>query len=679
MNAILERHPERSDPEDQVRTWLDLREVALSEPSWRRNFDVHALLYRLAYEGRAVKSGPGPAWVPSPADAEVTNIGKLMEDLALRSYGDLHRWSIEHREEFWATLIRRLGIVFRREPDRVLDPRSDPTCPEWLSGAQLNIAESCFRERPEKLAILYGTESFPEPQRTTYGELRRLSHRVANGLSDVGVARTDRVAVFMPMTPESVAIYLGAILAGHAVVGIADASAPEEFEKRARIGGAKLVFTVDSFVRDGKEHRIYEKAVEAHGPRAVVLPKEGDASVETRRPRDLAWEDFLSDREEFDAVPCRPGDYTNILFSSGTTKDPKAIPWTHTTPIKSAADAYLHHDVHRTDVLAWPTSFGWMMGPWLTYASLVNGGAMALFVGAPQRREFGVFVEKAGVTMLGVVPKLVRSWKADGTMEGLDWSRIRLFSSTAEPSTPEEMLYLMSLAGYKPIVEYCGGTEIGGGYITGTIVQACAPSTFTTPALGIDIVILDDGQRTDRGEVFLIPPSIGFSNDLLNYDHYREYFEDLPRGPKGELLRRHGDQVERIGGGYYRHHGRIDDMININGVKTSAEEIRSVIGHEAVYDAKPTAVDIDGSGQQVLVIYAVPREPAQVDSPDFRERLRQDFRRAIGGKLSPLLAHVHDVVLVPELPQAGPGKTRTTKELQRDYLSRIRASAGRSA
>jgi len=120
-------------------------------------------------------------------------------------------------------------------------------------------------------------------------------------------------------------------------------------------------------------------------------------------------------------------------------------------------------------------------------------------------------------------------------------------------------------------------------------------------------------------------------------------------------------------------------MINLNGVKTSAEEIRSAIGHEAVYDAKPTAVDVDGSGQHVLVIYAVPRDPTQVDSPDFRERLRQDFRRAIKEKLNPLLAHVHDVVLVPELPQAGPGKTRTTKELQRDYLSRIRASAGRSA
>jgi acetyl-CoA synthetase len=358
------------------------------------------------------------------------------------------------------------------------------------------------------------------------------------------------------------------------------------------------------------------------------------------------------------------------LFSSGTTKDPKAIPWTHTTPIKAAADAYLHHDVGPADVLAWPTSFGWMMGPWLTYASLVNGATMALYVGGTTRRAFGEFVSQAGVTMLGVVPKLVRAWKLEGTMEGLDWSRIRRFSSTAEPSTPNEMLYLMSLAGYNPVIEYCGGTEIGGGYITGTMVQPCAPSAFTTASMGLDFVILEGGRPSDRGELFLIPPSIGLSNDLLNYDHFEEYFRGVPSGSNGEVLRRHGDRVERLGGGFYRHHGRIDDMINLNGVKTSAEEIRSVIGNDLVADAKPIAVDTDGSGQHRLVVYAVPRDLRLIESHDLPERLRTQFQRDIKERLNPLLAHVEEVVLVSELPQAGPGKTKTMQELRRDYEAR---------
>jgi len=254
-------------------------------------------------------------------------------------------------------------------------------------------------------------------------------------------------------------------------------------------------------------------------------------------------------------------------------------------------------------------------------------------------------------------------------MEGLDWSRVRLFSSTAEPSSPEEMLYLMFLAGYKPVIEYCGGTEVGGAYLTDTIVQPSVPSTFTTPALGIDVAILDEGVPSERGEVFLRPPSIGLSTSLLNYDHSKEYFVGVPRGPYGEVLRRHGDRLERLPGGLYRHLGRVDDVINIGGVKTSAEEIRSVIANDLVYDAKPAAVDVDGSGRHVLVIYAVPRDPRQIGSAALRDQLRIDFQKAIRDRLNPLLAHVEDVVIVPELPQAGPGKTRTMKELERDYLA----------
>ncbi len=671
VDEALRRHPDRSDPRGQVRLWLDFRSLLLGSPDWRWRFPIHSALYHLAYEGRREEDGPGPVWVPSDEEARATNLGKLMSEVGAKTYGDLHHWFVERREEFWRTMIQKLGIIFREDPSKILGTRSDATHPEWLPGAELNIAESCFRADPGKVAIRSASEGSKLLRQVTYGELQRLCARVANGLDALGMARGNRIALYMPMTPESVAIYLGIIASARCVVGIADTTAPADFAKRVRISGAKAVFTVDSYLREGKAHAIYEKVVEAAGPRAIVLPREGRETSPVVRNEDIGWDDFLSDREIFEAIPCRPADHTNILFSSGTTKDPKAIPWTHTTPMKCAADAYLHLDIRESDVLAWPTSFGWMMGPWLTYASLVNRATMALYVGSTNRREFGEFVARAGVTMLGVVPKLVRSWKTDGTMEGLDWHRIRLFSSTAEPSTPEEMLYLMFLAGYRPIVEYCGGTEIGGGYITGTLLQACAPSTFTTPALGLDFVILDDGRPASRGEVFLVPPSIGLSTELLNYDNDQEYYDGVPIGPHGERLRRHGDQIERLGAGYDRHLGRIDDMININGVKTSAEEIRSVLGSELVYDSKPVAVDLDGSGQHRLVVYAVPRDARLLSSDELRTRLRREFQRAIKENLNPLLAHVEDVVLVSELPQAGPGKTRTMKELAHDYLVRV--------
>jgi acetyl-CoA synthetase len=670
VNEVRRTVRGRTAAEAQVRTWLAFRRMFERDASLRELFPLYAYLYRLAYEGRRSEDGPGPVWVPSPSTIRDSNVHAMQIGRGFRTYRDFHRWSTEHRDVFWSAMIDRLEIPFETHASEIRNPDSDPMHPEWLPGARLNIAQSCFRADPSKTAIVSASEGFPRLRRTSYGELRRLAGRVANGLEALRIARGERVALYLPMTAESVAIYLGIILAGRCVVGIADASAPEDFEKRARIAGARLVFTIDRYRRDGKDHMIYEKVVRANGPQAVVLPAEGGSRATPSRDGDLAWDDFLPKGGEFEAVPCLPSDPTNILFSSGTTKDPKAIPWTHTTPIKAAADALLHHDVHPSDVLAWPTSFGWMMGPWLTYGSLLNQATMALYVGSTTRRTFGKFVAAAGITMLGVVPKLVRAWKDGRTMEGLDWKAITRFSSTAEPSTPEEMLYLSWLAGGKPIIEYCGGTEVGGGYITGTMVQPCAPSTFTTPALGLDFVILDEGRSAPRGEVFLVPPSIGLSNDLLNYDHFQEYYAGVPRGPNGELLRRHGDQIERIGGGFYRHHGRVDDMINLNGVKTSSEEIRSVLGNDLVADTKPISVEAGRTGQHRLVVFAVPRDVRQTGSKELAERLQREFQREIRERLNPLLAHVAEVVLVPELPQAGPGKTMTMKELRREYAAR---------
>ncbi len=556
IDEASRQYPEPLDPRSQERFWLNLRRLLLTNPAARWRLAAHLALYRFAYDVRRPEDGPGPAWVPSKADMQSSNIGKMMGERRLTSFEDFRRWSVDRREDYWSTMVRTLGIVFRTRPTRILKEPADPRHPEWLAGAQLNIAESCFNAAPNKTAILFGLEGSNAIRKMTYGQLHKLSSRIANGLDALGLRRGERIALYLPMTPEAVAAYLGIVLSGRCVVGIADAAAPPEFQKRARIADAHAVFTVDSYLRDGKVHDIYSK--------------------------------------------------------------------------KSAADAYLHQDVRPSDVLAWPTSFGWMMGPWLTYASLVNQATMALYVGATTTRAFGEFLARSRVTMLGVVPKLVRSWKTDRAMEGLDWHRIRVFSSTAEPSTPDEMLYLMFLAGYRPIVEYCGGTEIGGGYITGTVVQPCAPSMFTTSALGLDLEILDGGRPAARGEVFLVPP----------------------------------------GGGYYRHLGRIDDMININGVKTSSEEIRSVLKNEQVYDSKPIAVDVDRSGQHRLVVYAVPRDPGLLGSEEFRAQLRRDFQQAIKANLNPLLAHIEDVVLVSELPQTGPGKTRTMKELRSDYAAR---------
>ncbi|MGQ9872605.1 AMP-binding protein [Leptodesmis sp.] len=240
-----------------------------------------------------------------------------------------------------------------------------------------------------------------------------------DGLVTAGFQPGDAIAVILPMTVEAVAIYLGIIAAGCVVISIADSFSANEIAIRLKITKTKAIFTQDLIQRVGQQFSLYTKVMNAQAPTAIVLPLTDSLSVNLRQG-DLSWTKFLSSREEFDALPCDPGTPTNILFSSGTTGEPKAILWTHTTPIKCAVDAYLHHDIHSSDILTWPTSLGWMMGPWLIYTSLINQAAIGLYYGAPTRRDFGQFIQNAKVTMLGLVPSLVSTWKTTACMEGLD-------------------------------------------------------------------------------------------------------------------------------------------------------------------------------------------------------------------------------------------------------------------
>lgn len=659
-------------PETEARMLLPQIQAGLASPSapesWQRlgqllqpqhPFALHQLLHQVTF---AAWPGPAPAWFPTPEQIAATNIATLMGELGMTSYQELHAWSVKNRGSFWQRLIERLGIVLRRPYTRILDLTAGVEAPQWLVGAELNIVESCFQAAPEAIAIVFQREGGCL-QRWTYGELAALTNRVAQGLVATGLRPRDAIAVDLPMTPESVAIYLGIIKMGGVVVAIADSFAPPEIALRLQLTGAKAIFTQDLIRRSGKELPLYSRVVTANAPPAVVLLTSG--LPPQLRPGDRSWQDFLSPNEQFEAVPAAPGDPTNILFSSGTTGEPKAIPWTQTTPIKSAADAHLHHDLHPGDVVAWPTNLGWMMGPWLIYAALINRGTIGLYEGSPTERGFAEFVQNAGVNVLGVVPSLVRVWRTADCLQGLDWSAIKAFSSTGECSNPEDMLWLMSrAAGYRPVIEYCGGTEIGGGYLTGTLVQPCLPATFTTPALGSEFVILDDsGAPADQGEAFLIPPAIGLSTELLNRDHHQVYFAHTP--PFATPLRRHGDQIERLTNGYYRAHGRVDDTMNLGGIKVSAAAIEEILNTVAgIQETAAIAVPPPEGGPDQLVIYTVIAPNRDRDTA----ALKTELQAAIAQRLNPLFK-IQAVVLLPSLP-----RTASNKVLRRVLRDQYRAA-----
>ncbi len=647
----------RAMESDRVRVWQWISKEFLTT---EHPFSIHRYLHAKVFADRDPADGPAPAWFPE--DPGSSNIARLMRRTGRSTYEDLYEWSIRDRAGFWSTVIEMLDIRFQRPFSSVLDTSRGPEHPQWLVGARLNIVESCFRAPDDSPAVVYQAED--GPLRTmSVGELRDLAARVAHGLADLGLGPGDRVAVDMPMTVESVAIFLGAVAAGCAVVTIADSFAPREIAVRLRIGEAKCVFTQDFVLRAGRKLPLYERVKAAGAPAAVVLSCEGGSPSDLREG-DLAWDDFLSDDVRLEVAGADPSAYTTILFSSGTTGEPKAIPWDQTTPLKSVVDAFLHHDIRPGDVVCWPTNLGWMMGPWLVYASLVNRATMALYYGTPTTRGFGKFVEAAGVTMLGLVPSLVSAWKSRECLAGLDWSRIRVFSSTGECSNPTDMLYLMSRAGYKPVIEYCGGTEIGGGYITGTVVQPAAPGTFSTPALGSEFVILDEqGRPADVGEVFLVPPSMGMSRELLNRDHHEVYYAGTPKEPRGRTLRRHGDRIQRFSNGYFRVHGRVDDAMNLGGIKVSSLQIEEAVsGVAGIRETAAVSVAPPEGGPGRLILFAVLDEGADADAG----ALKAEMQQAIRARLNPLFK-VHDVVIVDSLPRTASNKVmrRSLREMYR--------------
>jgi acetyl-CoA synthetase len=726
-------------------------------------FEVHQLCYARVYEGiDDVK----PAWIPTAEIIAHTNITQMMQQKGFTTYQEFYDWSITDRNDFWMTSMKAIGIQWQQEPTAAF--QGDPAHVTYFPGGKLNITDSCFgKKRPaeDHPAIVYSVESDARSLRTlSFAKLDALSNQIANGLtSKLRLVPGDAVGICMPMTPESIAIYLGIVKAGLVVVSVADSFSPEEIATRCRLSKAKAIFTQDVIYRGAKFLPLFGRVLEADamvqaekqktlqqqllksdfddsketksdsgyddvddmGMNIIVLPgmlhaglypepvvdktnstwSDKDAQGQDvplhesvvammREDHDASWYDLLHEcSDTFDSVPRESMDACNILFSSGTTGEPKAIVWSHSTPIKSAIDGYYHQDIHVGDRVAWPTNIGWMMGPWLLF-QLINGATIGLFNGITSTEGFCEFVDEAEISMLGVVPSLVKSWQARNATANCDWSKIKKFSSTGEASDPVTYLWLMSrVPGYAPVMEYCGGTEIGGSFLSSTLVQPNVPSMFSTPVLGSKILMMDAESKvieesaftssTDgsgSGELVIVPPSIGMSTTLLNRDHYKVYFEGMPCGPQGEVLRKHGDEVEFVRSSlhlteknastpYFRALGRCDDTMNIGGIKVGSVEIERVCNLvDKIQETAAIAVSGPRGGPSKLVIYVVLEKGVEPDLEGCdKVSLRQAMQQSIKAHLNPLFG-ISDVAIVESLPRTASNKVM--RRLLRDaYIS----------
>ncbi|KAL8141863.1 hypothetical protein V2J09_014895 [Rumex salicifolius] len=660
-------------------TWKNISKEILSP---ELPFAFHQMMYYGCY--KKFGSDP-PAWLPDLQSAKLTNIGRILERRGkeflgpkykdpILSFSDFQAFSVSNPEVYWTSILEEMDISFSVSPQCIL--REDSAYPggQWLPGAFLNPAKNCLSINKKRnlndIAVIWRDEEEDDlPARTMIlQELRTEVWCVAHALDTLELPKGSAIAIDMPMHVNSVVIYLAIVLSGNIPVSIADSFAAAEIATRLNISKARAIFTQDAIVRGGKSIPLYRRVIDANSPLAIVLPAKGSQISTNLRNGDLSWHDFLqrakdSKSNEYVAVDQPVEAFSNILFSSGTTGTPKAIPWTQATPLKAAADAWCHMDIHEGDVVAWPTNLGWMMGPWLVYASLLNNASIALYNGSPLSSGFAKFIQDAKVTMLGVIPSIVRAWKSTNCTAGCNWSSIRCFASTGEASNADEYLWLMGRACYKPVIEYCGGTEIGGGFVTGSMLQAQVLAAFSTPAMGCKLHILgSDGtpipeNKAGIGELALGPLMLGASSKLLNANHYKVYFEGMTVWD-GKMLRRHGDVFELTPSGYYRAHGRSDDTMNIGGIKVSSVEIERICNgvNNNVLETAAIGVPPADGGPEQLVIAVVLRDPnASADLSN----LKMSFNSAIQKQLNPLF-RVAIVVQLQSLP-----RTATNKVMRR--------------
>ncbi|WVZ23793.1 hypothetical protein V8G54_002337 [Vigna mungo] len=618
--------------------WRHLVTRKLLKPSFPHS--LHHLLYHSVYHSafNTQHASLPLYWFPSLDNSKRTNLGRFMETHApqllgpsykdpISSYRLFHNFSL-----YWSLLLKELSVSFVEPPKCILDT-SDPSRHggTWLPGSVLNIADCCLQpsSHPHKpddsLAIVWRDEAFhdSEVNRITLKQLREQVMMVAKAI-DATFSKGDAIAIDMQMTANAVIIYLAIVLAGCAVVSIADSFAPKEIATRLRVSKAKGIFTQDFIARGGRKFPLYSRVIEAAACKVIVLPVLGDDVGVQLREQDLSWKGFISSANQ---TQNSRSDYyypsyqsvdsvTNILFSSGTTGDPKAIPWTQLAPIRSAADGWAAIDVQAGDVYCWPTNLGWVMGPTVLYQCFLLGATLALYHGSPQGRNFGKFVQDAGVTILGTVPSLVKTWKNTNCMEGLDWTKIKTFCSTGETSNVDDDLWLSSKAYYSPIVELCGGTELASSYIAGSPLQPQAFGAFSTASMTTGFVIFDENG---------VP----------------------------YVLRRHGDIIRRTVDGYIVVQGRADDTMNLGGIKTSSVEIERVCdrAEECILETAAVGVASTNGGPEQLVIFVVLKKGYNSTA----ETLKMKFTKAIQSNLNPLFK-VTLVKIVPEFPRTSSNK-----------------------
>jgi acetyl-CoA synthetase len=607
------------------------------------------------------------AWVPTSDYVDRANVTRLMRAHGIEDYWDLVRRSQEDIEWFWNAVVDDLGLAFSVPYASVLDDSAGPAWPQWFIGGRINLASNCIdRHLPERagsIAVAWEGEDGSE-RRLDYDELAGNVASVASGLSDLGVAAGDVVAVYMPMIPEAVVAAYAAARIGAIYLPIFSGFGAPAIATRLNDSGAKVLITADGFLRRGERvpMRQTAEAALADSPsvdKVVVYRRFGDRPLSAV---DVLWDDVAAGAPAAGPAPeLDPETPWLIAYTSGTTGRPKGSVHVHGGfLVKVAAEAAYQTDVKPDDLLYWVTDMGWIMGPWEMVGAHSNGAGVFMYEGAPNYpRPDRVWdmCDRNRVTVLGISPTLVRALMPAGeeAVRAHDLSSLRILASTGEPWNPEPYRWFSEVVGdnRRPIINISGGTEVGACFLGQAPVVPTKSCSLGSPALGMDIDVFDSDGRPVRGEVGELvckkpwpAQTRGFWGSSARYaETYWSRWPDVWV---------HGDWASIDSDGYWFLHGRSDDTLNIAGKRIGPAEFESAaVGHPAVVECAAVGVPDPVKGEAVWCFCI----PAPGSTPD--DRLAEEVKRAVATELGRAFAPAA-VKFVEELP-----KTRSAKILRR--------------
>ena len=609
-------------------------------------------------------------WQPTPEQIEQSRLKHFMAKHGLTTFAELMHRSTTELDWFWSAVLRDLDIEFYEPYSKVVDLSKGIEWPQWCVDGVLNIVHNCLDKRfgtptENKAALIYESEA-GTTRTLTYGQLYREVNKAANALRSIGLGKGDAIGLFMPMTPEIVIALLAIAKIGGVILPLFSGYGEAAIASRLSDAEAKALFTTDGFYRRGQVVRLKDIADAACAQvptmKHVIVVKRTAEDVSMFAARDKWWHDLIEPQSDVASTERTSAeDPLMIIYTSGTTGKPKGALHTHCGfPIKSAQDMAHGLDLHADEVLYWLTDMGWMMGPWLVFGTLILGATMLIYDGAPDYPgpdRLWRLVEQHHITALGISPTLVRALirYGDEPIKAHDLSSLRKFASTGEPWNPDPWRWLFNTVGQgqRPIINYSGGTEIGGGIVMGNFLLPLKPCAFSGPLPGMAADVVDEqgnSVRNQVGELVIRAPWIGMTRGFWR-DPQRYLDTYWSRFP-GVWV--HGDWAAIDTDGLWYILGRSDDTLKVAGKRLGPAEVESIlVSHEFVSEAAAIGVPDELKGQSV-VCFCVLTPDAQ-PSATLRETLMQLVAGELGKPLRP-----KDIKFVKDLP-----KTRNAKVMRR--------------